>query len=203
MDTSYFESYSYFDIHRDMLGDAPRTSAYRDALERNPSLLRGAAVLDVGCGTGILSLFAARGGAAAVVGVDGSDRMAAMAAALAAENGFGPAPGDASGAAARVRTVAGKLEDLAALPLDTFDVIVSEWMGYCLLFESMLDTVLHARDRFLKPGGAVLPDVATMHLAGFSRVRCPPMSSTPPCLSSVQLHSPFPHAGGHGRSVLG
>jgi hypothetical protein len=44
-------------------------------------------------------------------------------------------------------------------------------MGYCLLFESMLDTVLHARDRFLKPGGAMLPDVATMHLAGFSRVR--------------------------------
>ena len=27
------------------------------------------------------------------------------------------------------------------------DVIVSEWMGYALLFESMLDTVLYARDR--------------------------------------------------------
>ena len=35
----------------------------------------------------------------------------------------------------------------------------------------MLDTVLYARDRFLKPGGAILPDIATMHLAGFSRVR--------------------------------
>lgn len=30
---------------------------------------------------------------------------------------------------------------------------MSEWMGYFLLFESMLDTVLVARDRFLKPGG--------------------------------------------------
>ena len=51
-----------------------------------------------------------------------------------------------------------------------FDVIVSEWMGYCLLYESMLDTVLVARDRFLKPGGALLPDVATFFMAGFSPV---------------------------------
>lgn len=42
-------------------------------------------------------------------------------------------------------------------------------MGYCLLFESMLDTVLLARDRFLKPGGAILPDIATFFLAGFGR----------------------------------
>ena len=31
------------------------------------------------------------------------------------------------------------------------DVIISEWMGYFLVFESMLDSVLIARDRFLKP----------------------------------------------------
>ena len=41
--------------------------------------------------------------------------------------------------------------------------------GIGLLFESMLDTVLVARDRFLKPGGAVLPDIATIHIAGFDR----------------------------------
>jgi protein arginine N-methyltransferase 3 len=46
------------------------------------------------------------------------------------------------------------------------DVIISEWMGYALLFESMLDTVLQARDRFLKPGGVVLPDVASIYIAG-------------------------------------
>lgn len=56
-----------------------RTEAYRVALEGNPSLMRGARVLDVGCGTGILSMFAARGGAAAVVGLDGSERIAGFA----------------------------------------------------------------------------------------------------------------------------
>ena len=48
------------------------------------------------------------------------------------------------------------------------DVLVSEWMGYALLFETMLDTVLRARDRWLKPGGAMLPDVASIYVAGAS-----------------------------------
>ena len=34
------------------------------------------------------------------------------------------------------------------------DVIVSEWMGYFLLYESMLDSVIWARDKYLAPGGA-------------------------------------------------
>ena len=45
-----------------------RTEAYQRAIEGNPALIRGAAVLDVGAGTGILSLFAARAGAAHVFG---------------------------------------------------------------------------------------------------------------------------------------
>ena len=38
-----------------------------------------------------------------------------------------------------------------------------------MLFESMFDTVIEARDFLLKPGGAILPDVATIHVAGFGR----------------------------------
>lgn len=38
-------------------------------------------------------------------------------------------------------------------------------MGYFLLYESMLDTVLLARDKYLKPGGRMFPDNARMYLA--------------------------------------
>ena len=63
-----------------------------------------------------------------------------------------------------ITLVKGKLED-TELPISQFDIIISEWMGYFLLYESMLDTVLEARDRYLKPGGLIFPDHATMYIA--------------------------------------
>lgn len=52
------------------------------------------------------------------------------------------------------------------LPVDKVDIIISEWMGYFLLYESMFDSVIYARDRYLVPGGLMFPDEATMYLAG-------------------------------------
>ena len=63
-----------------------------------------------------------------------------------------------------ITLVKGKLED-TELPIKQFDIIISEWMGYFLLYESMLDTVLEARDRYLKPGGLIFPDHATLYVA--------------------------------------
>lgn len=63
---------------------------------------------------------------------------------------------------------AGRVEDFTSAqlgPAQGFDVLVSEWMGYALLFESMLESVLLARDRWLRPGGAILPDVANIYVA--------------------------------------
>jgi protein arginine N-methyltransferase 3 len=71
-----------------------------------------------------------------------------------------------------VKIVDSMIEKVERLPvgqtevLGKVDVIVSEWMGYCLLYESMLDSVLYARDKFLRPGGAILPDTAHMVRAG-------------------------------------
>jgi len=50
------------------------------------------------------------------------------------------------------------------LPVDHVDIIISEWMGYFLLYESMLDTVLFARDKYLVPGGIIFPDKAIMYV---------------------------------------
>lgn len=44
----------------------------------------------------------------------------------------------------------GKIEEVK-LPVERVDIIISEWMGYFLLFESMLDSVLFARDKYLTP----------------------------------------------------
>ena len=48
------------------------------------------------------------------------------------------------------------------------DVIVSEWMGYLLIYESMLRSVIVARDRFLKPDGHMFPSHAKLYLAPYS-----------------------------------
>lgn len=50
------------------------------------------------------------------------------------------------------------------LPVEKVDIIISEWMGYFLLYESMLDTVIFARDKWLAPGGLIFPDKATLYL---------------------------------------
>merc|ERR1712037_200107 len=57
------------------------------------------------------------------------------------------------------------------LPYEKFDVIVSEWMGYFLLFEGMLDSVLAARDKYLKPGGSILPSRCSVHVTALSDIQ--------------------------------
>jgi SAM-dependent methyltransferase len=167
-DSYYFTSYSHTSIHETMLSDDVRTCAYEGAILSNAvSLFGGKTVLDVGCGTGVLSLFCAKAGAKKVIAVDNSDviEQAREISRLNGQDGV-------------VTFVRGKMEDLlvgsgpAGLPLsegETVDVIVSEWMGYALFFETMLPSVLAARDAVMTPGsGTMFPNVSRIYVEGGS-----------------------------------
>ncbi|GAB4813615.1 hypothetical protein N2152v2_000661 [Parachlorella kessleri] len=148
----YSDSYAHFGIHEEMLKDEVRTRTYMNAILRNEHLFKGKIVLDVGCGTGILSLFASKAGAKHVYGIDMS-AIAEQAKQIVKDNGYQD----------RVTIIRGKVEEVQ-LPVDKVDIIISEWMGYFLLYESMLDTVIYARDKWLQPGGLIFPDKASIYM---------------------------------------
>ena len=143
---------SHFGIHEEMLKDGVRTRAYMKAITLNRHLFAGKTVLDVGCGTGILCMFAAQAGAAHVYGVDMAS-IIVQAKEIVAENGFSD----------RITLIQGKIEEVQ-LPVQSVDIIISEWMGYFLIYESMLDTVIFARDKWLIKGGLIFPDHASLHI---------------------------------------
>mmetsp|Transcript_15388 Transcript_15388/g.23056 ORF Transcript_15388/g.23056 Transcript_15388/m.23056 type:complete len:342 (-) Transcript_15388:121-1146(-) len=150
----YWNSYAHFGIHEEMLKDTVRTKSYRSSIIDNKHLFKDKIVVDVGCGTGILSMFAAQAGAKHVYAIDMSD-IIKQAEQIIKDNGF----------AEKVTCIQGKVEEVK-LPVDEVDVIVSEWMGYFLVYENMLETVLVARDRWLKKGGIILPDKASLYVCG-------------------------------------
>ena len=138
--------YAEIEVHRTMLCDRVRTGAFQRAID---SVVRpGDVVLDVGAGTGILSLFAARAGAARVYAVERT-AVAVLAQELAAANGV----------AEIVQVIHGDIVDIE-LP-ERVDVIVSEWLGGFGIDEGMLGPVIVARDRWLRPGGAMIPSSVT------------------------------------------
>ncbi|ONK63649.1 uncharacterized protein A4U43_C07F17450 [Asparagus officinalis] len=102
-------------------------------------------------------------------------KMASVATQIAKDNGLLSEEGrkgeekQNSGEISVVQTMAEDLDKCIQIQPHSVDVLVSEWMGYCLLYESMLSSVLYARDRWLKPGGAILPDTATIFIAGFGK----------------------------------
>ena len=64
----------------------------------------------------------------------------------------------------KIKLIKGRLEDIQELKDKKFDIIVSEWMGYFLLYEGMLDSVIAARDKYLNPGGLILPNFCNISL---------------------------------------
>ncbi|KAJ8925517.1 hypothetical protein NQ315_009356 [Exocentrus adspersus] len=148
--TDYFESYEDLDVHKLMLQDKPRNKAYKDAIFSNKDSFKDKVVLDVGAGTGILSVFCAQAGAKTVYAVEASN-IYKIAEETVKENQCENI----------IKVINKRIEDVV-LP-EKVDVVVSEWMGFYLLHEAMLDSVITARDKYLKPDGLMFPDSATLY----------------------------------------
>ncbi|PRP73095.1 protein arginine N-methyltransferase 2 [Planoprotostelium fungivorum] len=134
----YFYQYGRLDIHNEMIRDEPRTLAYRDGLKSLGEKIRGKVVMDAGAGSGILSFFSAQAGAAKVYAVEASD-IAPWTRKVVEKNNLSDT----------IKIVHAQLEK--AQIGEKIDV----------LYESMLESVLKARDRFLKPDGIMVPSTAT------------------------------------------
>ncbi|CAL0327774.1 unnamed protein product [Lupinus luteus] len=148
----YFCTYSFLYHQKEMLSDRVRMDAYFNAIFDNKHHFNGKTVLDVGTGSGILAIWSAQAGARKVYAVEAT-KMSEHARALVKANNLHDV----------VEVIEGSIEDIS-LP-EKVDVIISEWMGYFLLRESMFDSVICARDRWLKPTGVMYPSHARMWMA--------------------------------------
>lgn len=146
-DPQYRMSYRDVAMHKVMLQDVIRTDAYQQSI--NNVVSSEHTVLDFGCGTGVLSMFAARSGANKVIAIDRSP-LIATAKDIAKTNGL--------------ENIDFYHDDHQSLELNQkVDIIVSEWMGHCLFYEAMLEPLLAVRDRYLAKDGVMIPAKVSLY----------------------------------------
>ncbi|KAI3365736.1 hypothetical protein L3Q82_000693 [Scortum barcoo] len=125
-----------------------------EARTENAAIQGYQVVLDVCCGSGILSFFAVQAGATRVYAIEASP-MAKFTKILVQSNCLSE----------RIRVLEGEVEEVGCP--DMVDIIVSEPMGYMLLNNRPMESFLHAR-KWLKPNGLMFPSYGDIHLAPFS-----------------------------------
>ena len=142
------------DFHASMLADSARNAAYVQAIE---AMAPGKRVLDIGAGSGLLAMIAARAGATSVVACERDSMLAATARAIVAANGL----------ADRVTVLAvhssqlDRERDLAG----GVDLVTSEIFAHDLLGEHVLASLAHARAELCRPGARFLPTAASIRVA--------------------------------------
>ena len=137
--------------HDIFLRDAVRNRAFFDALER--VITPESKVVDIGSGSGIWAITAAKLGAKHAVAVDTDEFMIGMIRMLAAEHGVGD----------RVHAIWGSSFDVQLEK--EFDIVVSETIGFVGYDENIVEIMCDARERFLKPGGKLIPEMISLRAA--------------------------------------
>jgi len=151
---NYFITYGYIYHQKQMLEDEHRMHSYYSAILRNAEThFKDKVVMDLGTGSANLAIWAAQAGARKVYAIEATG-MARHARANVAANGFEGV----------IEVLQGRLEELP-IPEEKCDVMVSEWMGYLLLREAMIDSVIWAREHWMKPDGVLFPSHARINFA--------------------------------------
>jgi 2-polyprenyl-3-methyl-5-hydroxy-6-metoxy-1,4-benzoquinol methylase len=143
--------------HFSMLWDTERNRAYDSALKKTLALRKGAKVLDIGTGTGLLAMMAARAGARTVTACELNAAMAACSRLIVERNGFSPE---------QITVLSLNSNQLRLETLkdsERFDVCVSEILDCGLLGENVLPSVRDARTRLLKEDAVVIPHAAKVY----------------------------------------
>jgi SAM-dependent methyltransferase len=129
--------------HARMLADPVRNALLRRAIEK--TLKPGMDFLDVGAGSGVWAILAAKLGAKRVVAVELEEALIPMIFKHAQENGV----------ANKIEIVHGNVDDVKIK--GRFDVIVSELFSNNAFGDATVNSFISLRKRFLKPGGALIP----------------------------------------------
>ena len=127
---------------------------YYKAVMENKALFEDKIVLDVGCGLGFLSILAAKAGAKKVYAVEASSQVFVLAQSSFVKSGYDSV----------IEAVNKPMEEVV-IENRYVDIIISEWMGYCLFYEQMLPSVLFARDKYCPQ--VIIPDEASLFIVGF------------------------------------
>lgn len=138
------------DYHLSMLHDVDRMDAFRRAIDA--TVRPGDVVVDIGCGSGVLSFMACEAGARKVYAIEGGP-IIEVARELAADNGF----------ADRIEFLGGWSIEVG-LP-EPADVLISETIGNAGFDEGILAWTHDARRRLLRPGAALVPQRLRMWVA--------------------------------------
>lgn len=179
IDEQYYNGYADFSVHQVMLSDVPRMEFYKSALSETN--VRGKVVVDVGGGSGILSFFAAKAGAQHVFCIEGST-LSTILPDIMNDNELG---GKIS---VLPNTVESIIDKGVAHFLTTYSflketngisIIVSEWMGFYLLHEGMLQSVLAARNFFSEVNKALGITTSIDMIPSSSTIHAAPISLTP------------------------
>lgn len=144
--------------HFPMLADAARNQAYETAIAK--AAQDAALTLDIGTGSGLLSLFAARSGKGRVVACEAHPMIAEAAQDIVARNTL----------ADRIQVIAKRSTELDAEKDlgGRADLVVSEVLDAGLLGEGVLATLRDALQRLAKPGAKVIPGFADVHVQALS-----------------------------------